>query len=593
MLRVLRSKFRHSWGRLAVLFMVLLLATVFLDTSVQLFIQSIQSAKIIEENTTTLAIEQIVYEIQEVYGQQQVVPVIYGNEAMNKAKKSSAVIDANETNTLVARGEGLMPVFPNRAAQANGATTQMRSEKVAVFRVRCITEQAELSPFFDETQNFYYLTMQVLDAPVLHPGFYIPNKITIRGVCYADNPTIPFELGKDYLVAGCYDEWAVFEDFNSIGKRIYTHLGEAGEYILDVGFGTFQVEIPQYADCAAVMDADDPRAENLLNIARFNTELFMVTGVNQMEGIPIFAMNDAYLAKGRTFSREEVKNGDRVCLISTAFANANKIALGDQIDLTLYKHNIMNDTWNYGRIYQIPYTARILPIAQQDSFTVIGIYQTKEWAANKFAFPPSTVFVPLDSLTAQGRKGVDFADCLILENGSNEQFLQDMRDAGLKDGAYTVYDGGYVQYMQSLQTMRKDTALVMAVCLLLYLVIAAASLSMMVQHLKMDAEMMLRVGADDGYARRYMLLCILPIAILASVCAYAIGCMIHVPLMGLIEKWYAVIRPKFSNLPSDAQGMLTANMAAVPLPVGVAAGWLISMMITWRLVCSRLERRKN
>ena len=119
--------------------------------------------------------------------------------------------------------------------------------------------------------------------------------------------------------------------------------------------------------------------------------------------------------------------------------------------------------------------------------------------------------------------------------------------------------------MQSLQTMRKDTALVMAVCLLLYLVIAAASLSMMVQHLKMDAEIMLRVGADDGYARRYMLLCILPIAILASVCAYAIGCMIHVPLMGLIEKWYAVIRPKFSNLPSDAQGMLTANMAAVPL----------------------------
>ena len=68
MLKMILSKYRHSAGRMLVLLLILILATTFLDTSVQLFIQSIQSAKIIEENTTTLAIEQIVYEIQEVYG---------------------------------------------------------------------------------------------------------------------------------------------------------------------------------------------------------------------------------------------------------------------------------------------------------------------------------------------------------------------------------------------------------------------------------------------------------------------------------------------------------------------------------------------
>ena len=126
MLRVLLSKYRHSTGRFLVLLLILVLASTFLDTSVQLFIQSIQSARIIEENTTTLAIEQIVYEMQEVDGVEQVVPLIYGNEVMKKAKKSAYVIDENETNTVFAHGE---------AANVQGALNQLGTENIAVFHV--------------------------------------------------------------------------------------------------------------------------------------------------------------------------------------------------------------------------------------------------------------------------------------------------------------------------------------------------------------------------------------------------------------------------------------------------------------------------
>ena len=135
MLRVLLSKYRHSTGRFLVLLLILVLASTFLDTSVQLFIQSIQSARIIEENTTTLAIEQIVYEMQEVDGVEQVVPLIYGNEVMKKAKKSAYVIDENETNTVFAHGEGLTSVYPSLAANVQGALNQLGTENIAVFHV--------------------------------------------------------------------------------------------------------------------------------------------------------------------------------------------------------------------------------------------------------------------------------------------------------------------------------------------------------------------------------------------------------------------------------------------------------------------------
>ena len=78
-----------------------------------------------------------------------------------------------------------------------------------------------------------------------------------------------------------------------------------------------------------------------------------------------------------------------------------------------------------------------------------------------------------------------------------------------------------MQFMASLKTMQKDAGIVMAVCFLLFLVVTFASLSLMVQHLKKDVDIMLRIGADRKYTTRYMLLCVLPVILLAAVSAYS------------------------------------------------------------------------
>ena len=265
--------------------------------------------------------------------------------------------------------------------------------------------------------------------------------------------------------------------------------------------------------------------------------------------------------------------------------------LGDTIHLNLFKSNYYRRTSDGGTCYVMNASPVIKAPVQQDTFTIIGIYRTKEWGLNKFCFPPATVFVPLKSLTFQGTKGIDYADALILQNGSNEQFLQDVEDAGIRKGVYTIYDGGYMQFMASLKTMQKDATIVMAVCFLLFLVVTFASLSLMVQHLKKDVDIMLKIGADRKYTTRYMLLCVLPVILLAAVSAYSIGCVIHVPLMAVIEKWYAMSRPIYSNMVADAQGMLTGNMEDLPLPIGTGTAGLLSCLMTCLLVFSGRERK--
>ena len=591
MLRILLSKYRHSAGRMLVLLLILILATTFLDTSVQLFIQSIQSAKIIEENTTTLAIEQIVYEMQEVDGVEQVVPVIYGNEVMKKAKKSTCVIDENETNTVFARGEGLTSVYPSLDAHELDALSQLGAESTAVFHVLNDTETVLYEDLFGIVM--YTLPMKVIQPLAIHPGADIPEHLNVRGVCNYVGEPIPFEQGKEYAVIGRYEGIYMFAVPSAITGEIgYYALND--DYVLfDIGVGGMQTGIQQFADCEAIMEADDPRVENLVALARQNYNMFMVTGIDRIDAIPLFAMNEAYIEEGRTYTDEEIASGAPVCLVSTAFAEQNGLRLGDTLSLELFKHTFRFNTMNGGRFYQVNNIVGIPPPLQTKAFTIIGIYQTREWGLNKFCFPPATVFVPLNSLTFQGKKGADYADALILQNGSNQQFLQEVADAGIRNGVYMVYDGGYVQFMESLKNMQKDTAIVMLVCFLLFTVMALASLSMMVQHLKKDAAIMLRIGADRKYTIRYMLLCILPVILLAAISSYIIGCVIHVPLMAVIEKWYAMVRPKYSNLTADAQGMLTRNMEAWPLPIGTGAAGLLSCLMTCLLMFSGRERREG
>ena len=115
MIRLLFSKYRHSAARFIVLTFVMCLAVVFLSLGMQLYMQSVKSMQIIEDNTITIALEnakeqsgEYVFDIETL----QSVWVDHGQDQLKQASQSPSVVALQQGTTVSAHIEGLFPVLP-------------------------------------------------------------------------------------------------------------------------------------------------------------------------------------------------------------------------------------------------------------------------------------------------------------------------------------------------------------------------------------------------------------------------------------------------------------------------------------------------
>ena len=111
-----------------------------------------------------------------------------------------------------------------------------------------------------------------------------------------------------------------------------------------------------------------------------------------------FAIEDAMLSEGRSFTQQEYDRGSRVCVISEALAAANGISVGDSISLGFYERdeNIpyqpFAKTANPSAAY---YSPQLGFAAEEEAYEVVGIYRQKNaWTEDEYAFTPNTIFVP-------------------------------------------------------------------------------------------------------------------------------------------------------------------------------------------------------
>ena len=178
----------------------------------------------------------------------------------------------------------------------------------------------------------------------------------------------------------------------------------------------------------------------------------------------------------------------------------------------------------------------------------------------------------------------------VLRNGSNEQFVLDLEKAGISADAYLIYDGGYTEYMESLQMMRRDTGIVLIVCTFLFTVVSFSALTMMVLHLKRDTEIMQKIGATQMYSTMYIWGCVLPVIVAAAIISYAVCCLIHAPMMELLETWYAFVKPKYSVM-AESQGVLKNTVAHYPSPYASGLSVLIQGCMLFILTLNKRRRK--
>lgn len=635
MIKLIWTKMCNSRGRLLLLLFSLVLSTLFLSMGVQLYKLSTESIRNIEESTTTLALisrdnKETVFDL-ETY---TFTTVSKTQEYREMALRSPTVISPHPGTTLVARMTGGEPVLPSHQTHYsnNSAKQTLRSELLSGFLVRIDridTTYHEETPgyvFLADNKNLttvetlrsdYQFTLwaTVLDVLVLNDQLYEPyDKIKISTNMIAQEGLI-FEEGKEYAIFGHYSDPVPIngygmlkqglqrppydgtgEDFQLLmfAGAFYDHLDNRDlsiySYQEEDGYWSQYILAPQDIHFAYI--ADDARIGDAVCWAELNNDLLSVTGISTLSALPIFAMNEAYLVEGRDINKKDVTEENQVCIISTAFAKHNKLEVGDEIHLEFFSHELsstqaVNGGSNF-YYFMDYYNGSSVPEAQR-SYTIVGTYQTTEWVANQLVFSPNTVLVPESTLPLTGQMGLLYADSLILRNGSNEQFLSDIEAMGIPPGTFMVYDGGYTEFMDTLKVMHQDGRIVMIVCILLCFVVTLFMLYMMVSHLKQDAAIMKKVGASNEYTVRYMLGYLLPVILLSTGIAYSISCVIYMPLIEELEKWYTMIRPAFSNLPTSSEGMLTNTINNSPTPTGAIVASVMACIITIFLTTKQKE----
>ena len=249
-------------------------------------------------------------------------------------------------------------------------------------------------------------------------------------------------------------------------QRKYYTREEDGVHLTSISAEEY---IPNY--CVPTIVKLDGSAEGYLNSedgALWQTVLeeleishhgFPVLAVDKVGYQIAFAREQARIVEGRDFTESERINGSKVCIISDTIATANKLKIGDTIDLQTYGYdlNINVQQKELQTSTSFPgaavYSRAMGFTSDMESYTIVGLYrQNNAWQnqGDPYGITPNTIFVPKAAITGEalvGKSGIFYT--MVLQNGMMDAFKQYQADAGYPD-LFICMDQGYGEIVQGL-----------------------------------------------------------------------------------------------------------------------------------------------
>lgn len=279
---------------------------------------------------------------------------------------------------------------------------------------------------------------------------------------------------------------------------------------------------------------------------------FPVIGTEYLESMYCFLKNEASIVSGRTFTRTEYDNGDKVCVISESVATNAGIQVGDTVTFNQFHvptdYGSGNDSLDHGidgtlnnpaiGHEPIPYGFE----TENEAFTVVGIYRLEnEWENSAFSITPNTVFVPQKAQIPGGFGGASYEEeriethwvshdggewvketgpnmvlidngvlgvfmSIILENGRMVDFEEAIKESDYADRLFLTFDQGYEAAQESVLSIIAMAnklfgfaAAGWTLLLLLYILLGQSPE-------RKNLGIMRSVGAKPYQARRYLFL---------------------------------------------------------------------------------------
>ena len=213
---------------------------------------------------------------------------------------------------------------------------------------------------------------------------------------------------------------------------------------------------------------------------------FPVTATEDLNLVMAFYNKQAYLLEGELFSEEDYKQGNRVCLVSAAFARANGCKVGDPLHLALRYANYAATPNIGGGEGRLKADGGIYEPFEESDYTIKGIYDvgvgTMEggWG---YLLERNEVFIPTASIKNSNENNIalygpmkGYTTAFRIPNGSEsiDHYKRLWEAQGVDHVEITFYDGGYskleggLKNMQTMSAVLLMTGIVSAVCIVIF-----------------------------------------------------------------------------------------------------------------------------
>ena len=398
---------------------------------------------------------------------------------------------------------------------------------LSVIAVRCVDVQ-NMDTWYGSNQLSYEARFELLDGVCWVDSYNHESGddlIYVYSRIFTPDGKIPFEPGKTYLIRGEYADYEVRADFEIVNGEFQVNGSIKDDYFTPRNivfdpyypFGTYAGStiglIPGW-DNWTVEQKLDPETGMLYQCTpeencwpyfseytgRWEDYLETEEGsVWKDEIIPYFERNHSSVAviltdhihamyyfntgtasvlDGRAISTEEHENGDKVCMVSAAYAQVNGLSVGDTLHMDFHNtgytqetYPVLQGTGRSGLTIQRHTLREESRIGYEEDYTIVGIYSAPEWTAGSQSFHADTVFVPKSSVPNAGSYGgesVTLLQSVILENGSIEAFEAYMAEHDMA-GVYLYSDQGYTEAVNAVQTLKSNSFRMMLVGVAMFL----------------------------------------------------------------------------------------------------------------------------
>ena len=398
-----------------------------------------------------------------------------------------------------------------------GSFSQRRPNNLVVLSVCCtrVDELMRTTGYGKKEMPLTVYRLTVEDIVLSHEDLTVaPEIIVSTGIRLEDGGT-PFTVGERYLIWGLYD--GVSPNYGKLmlptdmtpsltdpvltasedGVHLTTYYQKNdGVRPIIVRLGSSSVEEFMKTEASSAWN-------EVMEIARISVDSLRIFSTDCVLAHSALIGNQAQLIAGRDFTKEELTNGDRVCILNADLAEQNGLSLGASIPLSFYATNFVAeemffDSASYpNRLYTPGFRTEQVD-AESGEYTIVGLYRLDTLGeSTTTALHPNTVLVPQSALHQVYATHPYSSFTIVLPNGGIDAFEEEFATLGL-DLKFQYDDQGYAETVPHLTMLHTSVRAIHRLCICLWVLVMAVLIMMYLMMQNAAAQVKFRVGVSRG-----------------------------------------------------------------------------------------------